>query len=173
MANDHQSLINVNVVIAQLTRRRNRVESQACPFPPFCPRSSLPPSPINIVTSTFGLCLAKHHHSFRVRVQLKNPLRERRKNMTTGRNKINKDTLEDIELPLRHFFFPASESDSDNQDDSGMMMMMLLPVPAPSIRDQTIQINFETPLHRTITLSLSVDAGPGCGGIAWPAGKVR
>jgi hypothetical protein len=79
---------------------------------------------------------------------------------------MNENTLEDVEVPLRHFFFT---SDSDNQDDSDI----LLPTPAPSIRDQTLQINFESPLHRTIALSLSVDASPGCGGIAWPAGEVH
>ena len=80
---------------------------------------------------------------------------------------MSENTLEDVELPLRHFFFA---SESDNQDDSDI----LLPAPAPSIpRDQTIQIKFESPLHRTIALSLSVDARPGCGGIAWPAGEVH
>ena len=79
---------------------------------------------------------------------------------------MNENTLEDVEVPLRHFF---SASESDDQDDSDI----LLPVPAPSIRDQTIQINFESPPHRTIALTLSVDASPGCGGIAWPAGEVH
>jgi len=79
---------------------------------------------------------------------------------------MNENALEDVEVPLRHFFSPSELGNQDNSDN------MLLPVPAPSIRDQTIQINFEAPLHRTITLSLSVDAGPGCGGIAWPAGQV-
>lgn len=78
---------------------------------------------------------------------------------------MNENTLEDVEFPLRHFF---SATESDNQDHSDI----LLPAPAPSIQDQTIQINFETPLYRTIPLSLSVDARPGCGGIAWPAGEV-
>ena len=77
---------------------------------------------------------------------------------------MNENSLEDVELPLRHFF---SAPNSHNQDD------MLLPAPAASIRDQTIQLSFESPLHRTIALSLAVDAGPGCGGIAWPAGEVR
>jgi hypothetical protein len=80
---------------------------------------------------------------------------------------MSENTLEDVEVPLRHFFSP-SESDN-NQDNSDI----LPPAPAPSTRDQNIQINFGTPHHRTIALSLSVDAGPGCGGIAWPAGQVR
>ncbi|KAH9987919.1 putative methyltransferase-domain-containing protein [Russula compacta] len=65
--------------------------------------------------------------------------------------------------PLPHFF---------SSDDADL-------APPLSLRDQIIQINFEAPLHhaeeesfRAITLSLSLDAGPGCGGIAWPAGEV-
>jgi len=72
-------------------------------------------------------------------------------------------TLEDIDLPLRHFFLASDDLDGSD---------LLLPAPAPSIRDRIVQINFEVPLHRTIALSLSVDPGPGCGGIAWPAGEV-
>jgi hypothetical protein len=80
---------------------------------------------------------------------------------------MEENTPEDVELPLRHFFLA---SESENHDD----LDLLLPAPAPSIRDQIIQINFEAPPpHRVISLSLSVDAGPGCGGIAWPAGEVR
>jgi protein N-lysine methyltransferase METTL21A len=75
---------------------------------------------------------------------------------------MDQNTLDYVEVPLRHFF---SALGPDN---------ILLPTPTPSsIRDQIIQINFETPPHRTIALSLAVDAGPGCGGIAWPAGEVR
>ena len=148
-------------MIAQLTRRRNRAESQVALSSVASALSFL--SPININLWPLP-CLASQHHHSRVRVPLRQKNKTKQnKNMTNSRNKNN--TLEDIELPLRHFFSVASES--DNQDDDS-----LLPVPAPSIRDQTIQINFETPLHRTITLSLSVDAGPGCGGIAWPAGEV-
>ena len=85
---------------------------------------------------------------------------------------MNENTLEDVEAPLRHFFSASDRVLDDDGDYSDNVM--LLPTPAPSIRDQTIQINFETPSpHRTIALSLSVDASPGCGGIAWPAGEVR
>ncbi len=81
---------------------------------------------------------------------------------------MDQKTLEYVEVPLRHFF---SAPVPDNRDDDAGVL--LLPTPAPSIRDQIIQIKFETPPHRTIVLSLAVDAGPGCGGIAWPAGEVR
>jgi hypothetical protein len=69
-------------------------------------------------------------------------------------------------LPLQNLFAA--------QDDD------LLPAPPSSpLRDQIIQLNFEAPPDhpdesgRMIALCLSVDASPGCGGIAWPAGEVR
>ncbi|KAI9453207.1 putative methyltransferase-domain-containing protein [Lactarius psammicola] len=65
--------------------------------------------------------------------------------------------------PLQHL---ASSDDTD-----------LLPAQPPSLRNQIIQINIKLPLDtdespRSISLSLAVDASPGCGGIAWPAGEV-
>ena len=87
---------------------------------------------------------------------------------------MEEDTLRAIEGPLRRLF-ASKDDDDDNSDD-------LLP-PAPPLLHQTIQIKFETPCHRhpseesepsyrAITISLSVDPRPGCGGIAWPAGEV-
>ncbi|KAH8986361.1 putative methyltransferase-domain-containing protein [Lactarius akahatsu] len=69
----------------------------------------------------------------------------------------------DIIDPLHHL---ASSDDPD-----------LLPAHPPSLRDQIIQINIRLPLdtdefQRSISLPLAVDASPGCGGIAWPAGEV-
>jgi hypothetical protein len=80
---------------------------------------------------------------------------------------MEEENLDDI-APLRHLF------SSDDSDD------LLLPAPPPPrTDDQIVQINFLAPLnhqpeesYRTITLSLSVDPSPGCGGIAWPAGEV-
>ncbi|KAI9510989.1 putative methyltransferase-domain-containing protein [Russula earlei] len=67
---------------------------------------------------------------------------------------------------LRHLF-SADDSDSDRP-----------PAPGPFFRNPIMQIKFDSPtrhpegLPRSISLSLFVDAGPGCGGIAWPAGEV-
>ena len=52
----------------------------------------------------------------------------------------------------------------------------LLPAQPPSLREQIIQIDIKLPLLDTgesQPLSLAVNASPGCGGIAWPAGEVR
>ncbi|KAH9051861.1 putative methyltransferase-domain-containing protein [Lactarius vividus] len=67
---------------------------------------------------------------------------------------------------IGHLQHLASSDDSD-----------LLPTQPPSLRDQIIQINIRLPLdtdesQQSISLPLSVDASPGCGGIAWPAGEV-
>lgn len=70
----------------------------------------------------------------------------------------------DIVDPFHHL---ASADDPDED---------LLPAQPPSIHDQIIQLNIplldtdESP--RTMSLSLAVNAGAGCGGIAWPAGEV-
>lgn len=71
----------------------------------------------------------------------------------------------DLVDPFHHL---ASADDPDSD---------LLPAQPPSIHDQIIQINIplldtdESP--PTMSLSLAVNAGAGCGGIAWPAGEVR
>ncbi|KAH9943016.1 putative methyltransferase-domain-containing protein [Epithele typhae] len=71
--------------------------------------------------------------------------------------------------PLRHL----REDDSD-EDGAGIVA----PQP-PSIRNQSVELVFHTS-HDTktdvgpgaFTIALAVDASPGCGGIAWPAGEV-
>ncbi|KEP54097.1 putative methyltransferase [Rhizoctonia solani 123E] len=47
---------------------------------------------------------------------------------------------------------------------------LLIPPQAPTVVYQTIELSFP-PLDRPV--KLVVDAGPGCGGIAWPAGEAR
>ncbi|KAI0247502.1 putative methyltransferase-domain-containing protein [Lactifluus subvellereus] len=82
---------------------------------------------------------------------------------TTRELSLAEEEALDVIDPLRHLY---SADDSD-----------LLPAQPVSLRDQIIQINIEAPplrpeeSHQTIILSLAVDASPGCGGIAWPAGE--
>ena len=84
---------------------------------------------------------------------------------TTRELSLAEEEVLDAIDPLRHL---CSADDSD-----------LLPAQPASLRDQIIQITIEAPplrpeeSHQTIILSLVVDASPGCGGIAWPAGEVR
>lgn len=67
----------------------------------------------------------------------------------------------DIIDPLRHLR-------NDNKTD-------IVPVQPPSIHNQTVQLQFPPSgegASDPISIALAVDAAPGCGGIAWPAGEV-
>ncbi|CDO74096.1 hypothetical protein BN946_scf185043.g146 [Trametes cinnabarina] len=67
--------------------------------------------------------------------------------------------------PLRHLRQDAS--DDEHSPNS------IVPHQPPSIRNQTIRLAFpSSPDRDPISIKLSVDASPGCGGIAWPAGEV-
>ena len=77
--------------------------------------------------------------------------------------------------PLRHLRDdPDLDSEGYTNSDS------IVPAQPPSILDQTIELTFP---HLTngeasggyadVSIRLVVDASPGCGGIAWPAGEVR
>lgn len=68
---------------------------------------------------------------------------------------ISEEQLDDAD-PLRHL----RQQDSDD-------LLPLVPAQPPSIHNETLHLNFQD-----ITVTLRVDAGPGCGGIAWPAGEV-
>lgn len=75
--------------------------------------------------------------------------------------------------PLRHL-----REDADADEDSSVQ---IVPVQPPSIRNRYIELSFptapatqhDTGVPAPITITLAVDASPGCGGIAWPAGEVR
>ncbi|OBZ71910.1 hypothetical protein A0H81_08267 [Grifola frondosa] len=69
---------------------------------------------------------------------------------------------EDDVDPLSHL---RRDDDPDN----------IVPVQPPSIHDQTIKLSFSSHgdgLPSPIIITLAIDAAPGCGGIAWPAGEV-
>jgi hypothetical protein len=76
--------------------------------------------------------------------------------------------------PLRHFFKSLDETDgSPSKADT------LIPSqPSPTVK-KILQLSFGTqfcgahPFRTPISISLAVDASPGCGGIAWPAGQVN
>lgn len=68
--------------------------------------------------------------------------------------------------PLRHL---------RNQDDLGDDIL-LVPTQPRSVQNQCINLTFPNPAPEgsstAIQITLRVDASPGCGGIAWPAGEV-
>ena len=75
--------------------------------------------------------------------------------------------------PLRHFFNSSDEAHkSVNQTEA------FSPLQPSSAVKEIIQLSFgvkSTSTHfpfAPISISLAVDASPGCGGVAWPAGQV-
>lgn len=67
--------------------------------------------------------------------------------------------------PLRHL---RNDDDLDGEK--------LLPAQEPSILNQTTEFSCmysRDDIICPISIELHVDASPGCGGVAWPAGEVR
>src|ERR1700674_5284979 len=101
-------------------------------------------------------------------------------------NKLALEEMLDALDPLRHYFTRTNGSCSNN-NTAGHLDHNLVPLqPSSTIRqfsfgaaaDKTLaSSNTSTPQLRSpgpvVSINLSVDASPGCGGIAWPAGEVR
>ncbi|KAF8803792.1 hypothetical protein BYT27DRAFT_7195132 [Phlegmacium glaucopus] len=51
-------------------------------------------------------------------------------------------------------------------------LLDILPQESHSIRDGILKLSFMNDPHNPMYISLSVDASPGCGGLAWPAGQI-
>lgn len=71
-----------------------------------------------------------------------------------------------------------SEEDCGGQSDRDFLKTFaedgdasIAPPQNPTVHDQVVGRLFEAG-ESTISVTLAVDAGPGCGGIAWPAGEV-
>lgn len=81
-------------------------------------------------------------------------------------NEIALDEVLDTLDPLRHL--RRDTNDFAEQDDKDTAVV---PEQPRSIFDEMIQLSFpaDSPV---VSISLKVDASPGCGGIAWPAGEV-
>jgi len=52
-------------------------------------------------------------------------------------------------------------------------LLDVLPQQSHSIRDGILKLSFLNDPNNPLSISLAVDASPGCGGLAWPAGQVR
>lgn len=66
--------------------------------------------------------------------------------------------------PLRHL---RNDAELDAAD--------IVPRQPPSVHNQTLDLSFPPAaalVSNPIAIRLAVDASPGCGGIAWPAGEV-
>lgn len=62
--------------------------------------------------------------------------------------------------PLRHYFHPSNAED-------------IIPLQPSSAIQQIRELSFGHNTCPVVSISLAVDASPGCGGIAWPAGQVN
>ncbi|EJT97714.1 S-adenosyl-L-methionine-dependent methyltransferase [Dacryopinax primogenitus] len=69
--------------------------------------------------------------------------------------------------PLRHL--RDNDADAAGNTDEGISDGFIVPAQRPSIINQLQILSFPVLVPE---LRLSVDASPGCGGIAWPAGEV-
>lgn len=91
-------------------------------------------------------------------------------------NHIARDEQLDTLDPLRHLMQQVDESDvSDGSEQRSTKLLSLLPNQRRSVHNETLHLSFtnrQDAQQPSITISLTVDASPGCGGIAWPAGEV-
>lgn len=76
----------------------------------------------------------------------------------------------DLLDPLRHL----NRELEDHQDHDSDI---LFPFQRPAVTKEVIELSFSgTNIHPNhasdLSIKLAVDASPGCGGIAWPAGQV-
>ncbi|EPS95878.1 hypothetical protein FOMPIDRAFT_1032670 [Fomitopsis schrenkii] len=85
------------------------------------------------------------------------------------------ETLDELD-PLRHL---RDDPDPDSGDRAHSSSDSIVPAQLPSILNQTIELRFPCSSsanlhadHGKIIIRLAVDASPGCGGTAWPAGEV-
>ena len=78
---------------------------------------------------------------------------------------------EELDLldPLRHLMHQAD----DGSDSDSSLHPQILPDQPHSIHNETRNLTFFNQRQASTTISLAVDASPGCGGITWPAGEVR
>lgn len=82
-------------------------------------------------------------------------------------NEIALDEALDALDPLRHL---RGDESLGNDDDS----QSVVPVQPRSTHNELIRLSFpDRGCSTAVHVMLKVDASPGCGGIAWPAGEVR
>ncbi|KAF8631165.1 hypothetical protein AX15_002504 [Amanita polypyramis BW_CC] len=89
---------------------------------------------------------------------------------------LAQEELLDAQDPLRHLMH--ADVDLDNKDETingspSTDYLSVLPRQLHSIKDEILSLTFSHGDHRDpISISLYMDASPGCGGIAWPAGQI-
>ena len=85
----------------------------------------------------------------------------------------------DYNDPLRHLMNDHELEDSISTEglsrasSSRSELLDVLPEQSHSIQDGILKLSFLNDPQNPLSISLAVDASPGCGGLAWPAGQVR
>lgn len=86
--------------------------------------------------------------------------------MTTEGNQIDTDEALDLSEPLRHF-------SSSSSDDLGVFDQTAIVAEQPrSVHAHIQELSFVNSGRTDLSIKLQIDASPGCGGMAWPAGMV-
>jgi hypothetical protein len=92
-------------------------------------------------------------------------------------NDVARDEELDILDPLRHLMEQLEDNDDiDTGDRLESKLLSVLPRQSNSVQNEIHMLSFvndHDASHPPVTITLSVDASPGCGGIAWSAGQVR
>lgn len=94
-------------------------------------------------------------------------------------NEIALDEYLDYKDPLRHLMNDhepegiISAEGLLRDSSSRSELLDALPQQSHSIQDGILELSFINDLHNPLSISLAVDASPGCGGLAWPAGQVH
>ncbi|KAG6897221.1 hypothetical protein C0992_003419 [Termitomyces sp. T32_za158] len=86
--------------------------------------------------------------------------------MSTFHDDLELDEALDEIDPLRHLMHQSDDDDDEPK--------VLVPKQLHSVQGETLHLSFTSLQHPHIKteIALAVDASPGCGGIAWPAGEV-
>jgi hypothetical protein len=93
-------------------------------------------------------------------------------------NLVARDEQLDIQDPLRHYMQPLDDTgatDPSESQDLSLELLSVLPHQQHSVHDEILKLSFinsQDNLQPPVTVTLSIDAAPGCGGVAWPAGQV-
>jgi hypothetical protein len=92
---------------------------------------------------------------------------------------LAQEELLDAQDPLRHLMHAdvdkVTTDDTDDELPGSKDYLSVLPRQSHSIKDKILLLTFQRNVRDQclISISLFMDASPGCGGIAWPAGQVR
>lgn len=85
---------------------------------------------------------------------------------------LAQEELLDAQNPLRHLMHADVDIATTDELPGSKDYLSVLPRQSHSIRDKILLLTFQRS-QCLISISLFMDASPGCGGIAWPAGQVR